>query len=110
MLKDEPGNTCEQQQKQSSSDEEGVAGCVGRESLAAIEGVPSSERAARSRASELVVAAGAAESAKPTNSSQHWRGEDMSTKVNKTKKIAIKLYSLHWKISLVCDPNCIISP
>src|SRR6185369_339399 len=72
--------------------------------------VPSSVRAASLRTSELVVAARSAEFAKATNSSQHWRGEDMSTKVNTTKKIAIKLYSLHWKISLVCDPDCIISP
>lgn len=66
-----------------------------------IDGVSSAERAASLRTSELIVAARSAEYANPTNSSQHWRGEDISTKVNKTKKIAIPHCRLHWKINLV---------
>ena len=110
MLKDRPGNTCEQQQKQFSSDDDGVAGCVGRESSLAIEGVALPDGPASSTALALTGAARAAESGSPPNSSQHRRGEEISTRVNKRKKSAIQLYSLHWKINLVCVPNCIISP
>jgi hypothetical protein len=63
-----------------------------------------------STAPVITPAARAAESASPPNSSQHGLGEEISAMVNRIKKSAIQLYVLHWKINLMCVPNCIVNP